>query len=90
MATKQSKPKKHKLTELEVLKRIVMRILRRHLSLESDLYAISSILGAKGIVTYGEFIKATEGIEQEIHDLARKSKTDTVEEMLRKFKGTKQ
>jgi hypothetical protein len=79
--------------ELDGIRGIIMKVLTRHLSLESEMRTLRAILDAKGIISYAEFNEAEDAVrqlDQELHERAGQSQTEVLEELLRKFQGTKQ
>ena len=72
---------------------ILMRVIDRHLALESEMRTLRAILHDKGILSHAEFNEAEDAarqLEQELHERAGQSQTEVLEELLRKFQGTKQ
>jgi hypothetical protein len=77
----------------DALRSIIMKVIRRQLSLESEVLALRSILNRKGIVTDDEIaeLQAAEArLEGELRVLSKRSQAEVLEELLRRFQGPKQ
>ena len=77
----------------DALRSIIIKVMTRHLSLESEVLALRSILNHKGIVTDQEIaeLQAAEArLEEELRVLSKQSQAEVLEELLRRFQGPKQ
>jgi hypothetical protein len=81
------------MTRLEAFESIVVQMMGRQLDLESEVRTLRAILDAKSLITDAEFIEAEQSAqqhEQELRALAGLTEAEVLEELLRRFQGTKQ
>jgi hypothetical protein len=75
------------------IRSILMKVITRQLTLESEFLALRSILNKKGIVTDAEITELQDAVkrfEEELHARAGRSQAELLQEILHKFEGPKQ
>jgi transcriptional regulator CtsR len=83
-----------KITKREqALRSVLLRLIDRQIMVESEVRVLRAALHAKGLLTDAEFIEAQQAAqrhEQALRALAGSTEAEVLEELLRRFQGTKQ